>query len=66
MVRIAAWKNTPSRYVICADDHAMSTQLQERMAERCGSRQTILASHSPYISRPEEMADVILGASDAR
>jgi pimeloyl-ACP methyl ester carboxylesterase len=66
VVEDAAWKRTASRYIVCANDRAMSPELQRRMAERCISSQTISASHSPYISQPEYVAATILDTDSVR
>lgn len=59
VVRRATWKDVPSHYVVCDADRAVSPALQREMAQRCDSRQHVAASHSPYISRPEFLAEVI-------
>lgn len=60
-VRHATWKQAPSHYVVCDEDRAVSPMLQRRMSERCTSRQHLAASHSPYISQPDLLAEVITG-----
>lgn len=62
IVRHAAWKQTRSHYVVCTADQAMSPQLQHRLAGRCTSSQIIDASHSPYISQPDFLAEIIVSA----
>lgn len=59
-VRTASWRRAHSRYLVCSDDRALSPELQRRMASRCTGQQTIDASHSAYISRPGQIADVVL------
>lgn len=58
-VQRATWKNTPSHYIVCTADRAVDPALQRRMAERCTSRETIAASHSPYISQPGALARIV-------
>lgn len=60
IARHAAWKQVPSHYVVCTADRAMSPELQHRLAARCTSSQVIDASHSPYISQPELLAEIIM------
>lgn len=62
----ATWKHTPSRYLVCSDDRAMSPQLQRRMADRCTSQHTMNVSHSPYISRPDDVAGSLLSPGNVR
>jgi pimeloyl-ACP methyl ester carboxylesterase len=59
VVRLADWTRAPSHYIVCDDDRAVSPQLQRTMARRCDTSQHIRASHSPYISQPELVADAI-------
>jgi pimeloyl-ACP methyl ester carboxylesterase len=57
----AAWRELPSKYIVCADDRAVDPALQKRLALRCTDSYTISTSHSPYISQPVLTADAILG-----
>jgi len=66
VVEAAPWKRAFSRYIICSDDRAMSPALQLRMAMRCSSHEVLSASHSPYISRPQQVATSVLGSAAAR
>ena len=55
-----AWTTTPSRYVICTKDQALSPNRQREMAERIGTSTLELdTSHSPFLSQPEAVADLI-------
>ncbi|PMD13988.1 prolyl aminopeptidase-like protein [Hyaloscypha hepaticicola] len=71
---VAPWKVIPSTYILCENDQAIPVQAQEGMLanahqmapgsfdviERCS------ASHSPFISQPEWLADkLIKGAGGA-
>lgn len=62
----AEWRRIESRFIVCSDDRAMSPALQHRMAERCTSYEILDASHSPYISRPTQVAATILRDADLR
>jgi len=62
----AAWKYIPSTYLICEDDMAIPAVAQEAMATQPGANMTIerlKASHSPFLSKPKETADVIRRAA---
>lgn len=61
VVRRAEWTRGPSHYIVCEDDRAVSPELQQAMARRCDSSQRIHASHSPYISQPDLIAEAIIG-----
>lgn len=55
----AAWHQTPSTYVICTQDRALSPQLQRRLAERATASVQWPTSHSPYLSRPDLLAELL-------
>lgn len=56
-----AWQSIESTYIICRRDKALSPTVQERMAGRCTAVISLESSHSPFISRPVELAEVIVG-----
>ena len=59
---IEAYPDVPMRYVACADDRTVDPGWQVRGArERLGIEADVLAgSHSPMLSRPAELADLLL------
>jgi pimeloyl-ACP methyl ester carboxylesterase len=62
-VNAAAWRDKPSTYVVCTDDRAIPVALQRSAAARV---QTIVewpTSHSPFASRPELVADLLIDLS---
>jgi len=58
----AAWQSLPSTYLICDDDRAVPPAAQEAMSARAGSVRRVASSHSPFLSRPGDVADLVLGA----
>jgi pimeloyl-ACP methyl ester carboxylesterase len=58
----AAWQGLPSTYLICEDDRAVPPPVQEAMSARATHVRRVRASHSPFFSRPDDVADVVLGA----
>jgi pimeloyl-ACP methyl ester carboxylesterase len=58
----AAWRELPSTYVVCTADAAVPPPVQEAMAARATRAEHLDASHSPFLSRPEEVAGIVLGA----
>jgi pimeloyl-ACP methyl ester carboxylesterase len=58
-VRSVAWRDVPTTYVICDQDNAIPVFAQEYMAKRAGDVRRIDASHSPFLSRPDEVVTVI-------
>lgn len=55
----AAWKTIPSTYIICEQDQAMPLEYMEKMARRANTVLRMPTSHSPFLSRPAELADLI-------
>jgi pimeloyl-ACP methyl ester carboxylesterase len=56
-----AWQSIESTYIICRHDKALSPAVQERMAGRCTTVINLESSHSPFISRPRQLAEIIQG-----
>lgn len=55
-----AWRGRPSTYVVCADDQAVHPDLQRIMARRCSTILEWNTGHSPFLSHPELVADLLL------
>lgn len=55
----AAWHEVGSTYVICTKDKAIPPEAQEAMSGRAGTVETLDASHSPFLSRPGELAEIL-------
>jgi pimeloyl-ACP methyl ester carboxylesterase len=58
----AAWQSLPSTYLICDEDRAVPPPAQGAMSARAGTVRRIGASHSPFLSRPDDVAGVVLEA----
>jgi pimeloyl-ACP methyl ester carboxylesterase len=56
--RAAAWREKPATYIVCADDRAIPVALQRSGAERVGEIVEMPTSHSPFLSRPDDLARV--------
>jgi pimeloyl-ACP methyl ester carboxylesterase len=55
-----SWRTVPSAYVVCTDDQALSPEARRRMAARIGGEVPELdASHSPNLSNPRAVADIL-------
>ncbi|MFI8593221.1 alpha/beta hydrolase [Microbacterium sp. NPDC078428] len=55
-----AWRDTPSTYVITEQDAIFPVVAQEALAARSGSEAHRLAtSHSPFLSQPDAVVDII-------
>lgn len=57
----SAWRTKPSTYAVCANDMAVHPQIQRIMAARCTESLEWPTSHSPFLSRPELVADLVIG-----
>ena len=55
-----AWKHKPSTYVVCAHDQAVHPELQRILARRCTTTTEWPTGHSPFLSQPERIADLLL------
>lgn len=54
-----AWKNTPSTYVLCTEDRALPPPLQMHMARHATQKIEMAADHSPFFSRPVDLAKIL-------
>jgi pimeloyl-ACP methyl ester carboxylesterase len=64
---LAAWPDVPSAYIACRDDHATNPAWQLTASrERLGVEPVELdGGHSPMLSRPAELAEVLDGLAAA-
>ena len=55
------WGSIPRYYIECARDRAMTLMLQREMQKHSPCRQafSIDTDHSPFLSRPEELAEIL-------
>jgi pimeloyl-ACP methyl ester carboxylesterase len=60
----AAWRSKPSFYAVSTQDRTIDPDLERFMAKRMGATTIeVAASHLSLISRPQEIADLILQAA---
>lgn len=55
----AAWRTIPSTYIVCEQDRAVPVEAQEAMAGRAGRVLRLSSSHSPFLSRPAQLAGIL-------
>lgn len=65
----ASWQTIPSTYLYCLQDNAIPMPVQELMVNEFAKgyeirTETIDASHSPFLSKPDETAAIILKVVD--
>ncbi|MCP5027817.1 MAG: alpha/beta hydrolase [Actinomycetia bacterium] len=65
--RRAPWQDIPSTYAVCARDQAIHPEFQRRMAARATHTVEWDSDHSPFVSRPHDvvelLADIVDGLS---
>jgi pimeloyl-ACP methyl ester carboxylesterase len=57
--RHVAWRDHLSTYAICTDDRAVAAPLQRNFAGRCTNQVDWDTSHSPFLSRPDLVVDLL-------
>jgi pimeloyl-ACP methyl ester carboxylesterase len=60
-VRSVAWRDIPSTYVICDLDNAIPVPAQEAMSAHAGTTHRLDSDHSPFLTDPDAVADLIRG-----
>ncbi len=58
-VQSVAWRDVPSTYVICDRDNAIPVPAQEAMAARADTTHRLQTDHSPFLSDPDAVAELI-------
>ncbi len=56
----AAWSQCDSTYVICEEDRALPVAVQERISRRCSNVIRWPTSHSPMLSQPHLLGELLL------
>jgi hypothetical protein len=51
---------TPSTYVVCSEDRGVHPELQRIMAKRCNESVEWPTAHSPFLNRPDLVADLLI------
>jgi pimeloyl-ACP methyl ester carboxylesterase len=65
-IKNAAWHNKPAWFILTTEDQMIDPSVQALMAKRMAAVVTSLpTSHVAMLSRPKEVADVILSAASA-
>lgn len=56
----ASYREIPSTYVACTQDRAILPEMVGYFAQRCTEQVTWPTSHSPYLSRPDDVVELAL------
>jgi pimeloyl-ACP methyl ester carboxylesterase len=59
----AAWRATPSTYIVCESDRALAVQLQETLATRATYVRRLPTGHSPFLAAPAQLTELIIEAA---
>ena len=65
LVTSETWRQVSSTYVICEQDQAVPLARQEGLAAGMQRQVRINAAHSPYVSQPEKVAEILLEAANS-
>jgi pimeloyl-ACP methyl ester carboxylesterase len=60
----AAWHHIPSTYAVCTNDQGVAPELQRRLATRTTETVEWPTSHSPFLSRPDLVVDLLAGIAE--
>jgi len=60
-----AWRERPATYITCTEDLAVHPDLQRLMARRCGTSVEWPVGHSPFLSDPVLVADLLIARAHA-
>ena len=59
---LEVWPDVPSTYIVATEDRAVGQEWSRRRAKEIGADlMEIEGSHSPFYSRPAELADMLVG-----
>lgn len=61
VVTVASWRSIPTTYVVLTDDRAVPPGLQRAFAVQAQQVVEFASSHSPFLSRPGDLADLLVG-----
>jgi len=62
----AAWREVPSTYIATTNDRAIPFAVQQVMAKNAATVHAVESSHSPFLSMPERVADILADAVRTR
>jgi pimeloyl-ACP methyl ester carboxylesterase len=57
--RLVAWRDRPSTYAVCLQDNAVHPDLQRILARRCTRAVEWASGHSPFLSHPDWVVDLL-------
>ena len=54
-----SWREIASTYIVLTDDHVSPTFMQRELAKQAANVREMATSHSPFLSRPAELAEML-------
>ena len=58
-----AWRDVPTSFIVCERDNAIPAFAQDAMAARAGTVHRLDSGHSPFLSRPDDVAELLRAAA---
>ncbi len=58
-----AWREVPTTFIVCEQDNAIPAGAQDAMAARAGTVHRLDSGHSPFLSRPDDVARLLRAAA---
>jgi pimeloyl-ACP methyl ester carboxylesterase len=55
-----SWRESESTYIVLTHDRAVPTFMQREFAKQASQTREMQTSHSPFLSRPDELADLLV------
>jgi len=62
----ASWRSIPSTYVVATEDQALPPDFQRMFAVQAQAVREFASSHSPFLSRPDDLADLFVSIAEGR
>ncbi|GAA4635928.1 alpha/beta hydrolase [Actinoallomurus vinaceus] len=61
----SGWGPIPTTYVIATEDQILTLEVQRELSRRASNIIEIASSHSPFLSMPDTLADVLTGIASS-
>lgn len=62
----AAWRSVPSTYLLLTQDMALPPDFQRMFAVQADELREFASSHSPFLSRPDDLAELLVDVARGR
>lgn len=62
----ASWEDFPSTYIVTTQDNALPPDFQRMFATQTPDVREFASSHSPFLSRPDDLADLLISIAEGR